>query len=292
MKRIFRSKMVTVLAVILIVLLPSCQTTEPVDIADVPAIVMPALPAAAEAAAPAAEETQPEGEAVVSDPALTLDYLGYTVSVTAADGYAEIIYPEAAVTVSDAQAFLIYEAEKYGDEVSGVVYDVSVPGTIMLTYPEGIPEETRYGFASSFLEDIVEYVEMPDSGNVLVFSLSVGETLSKVLSDTVLRSDGYKARVLPEMYYMLRDLSSVPEYNRIVASYADGRLHLAVSQGKTLQLCNVFDAPDFTTAEYFIFLVMKRLQLNPEMSSVCFRTPLDADQEMSLYRYFKDVVQI
>ena len=140
--------------------------------------------------------------------------------------------------------------------------------------------------------DSVEYVEMPDSGNVLVFSLSVGETLSKVLSDTVLRSDGYKARVLPEMYYMLRDLSSIPEYNRIVASYADGRLHLAVSQGKTLQLCNVFDAPDFTTAEYFIFLVMKRLQLNPEMSSVCFRTPLDADQEMSLYRYFKDVVQI
>ena len=140
--------------------------------------------------------------------------------------------------------------------------------------------------------DSVEYVEMPDSGNILVFSLSVGETLSKVLSDTVLRSDGYKARVLPEMYYMLRDLSSIPEYNRIVASYADGRLHLAVSQGKTLQLCNVFDAPDFTTAEYFIFLVMKRLQFNPEMSSVCFRTPLDADQEMSLYRYFKDVVQI
>ena len=160
MKRIFRSKMVTVLAVILIVLLPSCQTTEPVDIADVPAIVLPTLPAAAEAAAPEAEETQPEGEAAVSDPALTLDYLGYTVSVTAADGYAEIIYPEAAVTVSDAQAFLLYEAEKYGDEVSGVVYDVSVPGTIMLTYPEGIPEETRYGFASSFLEDIVEYVEM------------------------------------------------------------------------------------------------------------------------------------
>ena len=84
MKRIFRSKMVTVLAVILIVLLPSCQTTEPVDIADVPAIVLPTLPAAAEAAAPEAGETQPEGEAAVSNPALTLDYLGYTVSVTAA----------------------------------------------------------------------------------------------------------------------------------------------------------------------------------------------------------------
>jgi hypothetical protein len=37
---------------------------------------------------------------------------------------------------------------------------------------------------------------------------------------------------------------------------------------------------------------MKKLQLNPEMSSIYFRTPLDQDQEMSLYRYFRNVEQM
>ena len=37
---------------------------------------------------------------------------------------------------------------------------------------------------------------------------------------------------------------------------------------------------------------MKKLQLNPEISTVYFRAPLDPAQEMSLYRYFKAVEQI
>ena len=91
------------------------------------------------------------------------------------------------------------------------------------------------------------------------------------------------------MYYMLKDLSGLPDYNRIRASYLDGVLYLVVAQGKTLLLCNSFKAPDFTTAEYFIFIVMKKLQLNPEMSTITFRTPLTDEQEISLYRYFKSV---
>ena len=141
-------------------------------------------------------------------------------------------------------------------------------------------------------DDIVEHIEEPFCGGVMVFSRSIGETLSKVIADTVLTSDGKRARVLPELHFMLKALETIPDYNRIVASYADGRLHLVVSQGRTLQLCNTFEAADFTTAEYFIFHVLKRLQLNPEISPIYFRTPLDHEQELSLYRYFKDVVQI
>ena len=87
-------------------------------------------------------------------------------------------------------------------------------------------------------------------------------------------------------------MSGISDYNKIVASYMDGYLYLAIAQGKTLLLCNSFQAPDFTTAEYFIFLAMKKLQLNPEMSSIYFRTPLAEDQEMSLYRYFRSVEHI
>ena len=137
--------------------------------------------------------------------------------------------------------------------------------------------------------DHVDHVEVPQFGAVLLYSLNVGGTLAKVVSETVIRTDGTKGQMLPEIYYMMGVMSEISDYNKIVASYMDGCLYLAIAQGKTLLLCNSFQAPDFTTAEYFICLAMKKLQLNPEMSSIYFRTPLSEDQEMSLYRYFRSV---
>jgi len=137
--------------------------------------------------------------------------------------------------------------------------------------------------------DAVENVAIPAYGAVLVYSNSLDESLSRAISQTVYTTSGNSVRVLPEMYYILRDLGSCPDYNKIMASYVDGYLHLAIAQGKSLLLCNSYQAVDFTTAEYFIFLAMKKLQLNPELSTICFRTPLSQEQEMSLYRYFKAV---
>ena len=135
----------------------------------------------------------------------------------------------------------------------------------------------------------VDSVSVPEFNAVLVYSNSIGGTLHKVVAESVLNLGGSKASPLPEMYYILKTLPSLEEYNKIVASYMDGTLYLAIAQGKTLMLCNVYRASDFTTAQYFIFLAMKKLQLNPEMSTICFRTPLDQEQQMSLYRYFKSV---
>ena len=140
--------------------------------------------------------------------------------------------------------------------------------------------------------DFVETVPVPGLAATLVFSNSLDESLSKVVAQTVLPTSGTPARVLPELYSLLCRLDSLPDYNKIIASWHGGYLHLAIAQGKSLCLANVFEAPDFTTAEYFLFLSLKRLQLNPEVSTVCFRTPLDPDAEMSLYRYFKSVVQL
>jgi hypothetical protein len=123
----------------------------------------------------------------------------------------------------------------------------------------------------------------------MVYSNNVGGTLHKVLSESVLKVDGTKSKPLPELYYMLGSLSQITDYNRILASYMDETLYLVIAQGKTLLLCNTYHAPDFTTAEYFLFMAMKKLQLNIEMSSVYFRTPLTEEQELSLYRYFMNV---
>lgn len=141
-------------------------------------------------------------------------------------------------------------------------------------------------------DDNVDFVAVPQLASVLVYSDSVGGTLPRVVSEMVQRRDGTKVRPLPEVWFMLAGLESIAEYNKIVASYMDGWLHLVIAQGRTLLLCNAFAAPDFTTAEYFLFLAMKRLQLNPEMSVVYFRTPLEEEDEISLYRYFKGVERI
>ena len=118
-------------------------------------------------------------------------------------------------------------------------------------------------------EDKVEYISLPEFSAELVYSLS---------------DEDY-----PEMYYLLKKLSEIPEYNKILASYGDGVLTLVISQGDTLLLANTFQAADFTTAEYFLFMAVKKLQLNPEVSTVSFMTPLSGEEEMSLYRYFKAV---
>lgn len=137
--------------------------------------------------------------------------------------------------------------------------------------------------------DKVESVDVPEFAAVLLYSNTIGETLSKVVSETVLMADGSKSLPLPEIYFMLKALPQLQDYNKILASYVDGYLYLTIAQGRSLLLCNSFRAPDFTTAEYFIFMAMKKLQLNPEVSTITFRTSLESEEEMSLYRYFKCV---
>lgn len=141
-------------------------------------------------------------------------------------------------------------------------------------------------------EDVVESVPVPWYSAQLVFSPTIGESLSAVIARTVLPESGQPARVLPEMYYLLRELGKIGEYNKIAASWRDGFLHLAIATGDNLRLSNVFRAPDFTTAQYFIFLSLHQLQLNPQLSTVCFRTPLEKQDVLSLYRYVKGVVQL
>ena len=138
-------------------------------------------------------------------------------------------------------------------------------------------------------DDEVTSIYVPEFAAALVYSNNIGETLSRAVSETVMDKAGNKSNPLPEMYFMLRSVLEQQDYNKILASYMDGVLYLVIAQGRSLLLCNSFQAPDFTTAQYFIFLALKNLQLNPEVSTICFRTPLTEEEEMSLYRYFKNV---
>ncbi|MCR5520061.1 MAG: DUF3822 family protein [Bacteroidales bacterium] len=123
--------------------------------------------------------------------------------------------------------------------------------------------------------DIVKWVEVPQYDAVLVYAVPDSNI-----------------EAMPELFHVLQALPQCRDYNKIVASHKEGYLYLAIAQGGSLLLANVFEAPDFTTAEYYIFLALKQLQLNPEVSTICLRSLVGPEEEMSLYRYFKSVEQI
>lgn len=189
----------------------------------------------------------------------------------------------------------MFTTEEFQRRYDSVRISIFTPKVALVPEQFFSPQELRQALGNVVrlnADDKVDYIRMPQGGSVLLYSNSIGETLSRAIGQTVLTSDGYQARILPEMYYVLESLESCRDYNKIVASFADSHLHLAIAQGRSLLLANVFSAPDFTTAEYHIFNAMKKLQLNPEMSTICFRTPVSGEEEMSLYRYFKAVESI
>lgn len=121
----------------------------------------------------------------------------------------------------------------------------------------------------------VDHIDIPQYAAVLIYTI-----------------DGDSSVSTPEIYDILKDLPSCREYNKILCSLKGGELNLAIAQGRTLLLANSYRAESFATAEYYIFLALKSLQLNPEVSTICWKTPLKDSEEMSLYRYFKAVEQL
>lgn len=131
------------------------------------------------------------------------------------------------------------------------------------------------GVASLKEDTEVRHIEIPEYDAVLIYTAD---------EDSVVSGN--------EMLRILKRLGDCPEYNRILYGIREGRLYLAIAQGETLMLANSFEIQDFTTAEYYIFLCVKSLQINPEISTIYTVSELDADEEMSLYRYFKAVVRL
>ena len=131
----------------------------------------------------------------------------------------------------------------------------------------------------------VECTRITPADAVLVYAMpGEGSPLRAILSS--LPSD---CRPFPEMYWMLEELYGLPCHNRVIASYRDSLLSLAIAEDGKLLLCNSFNAQDFTTAMYFIFSALKQFQINPEVTTIYFRENLGHDQEMLLYRYFSGV---
>lgn len=144
--------------------------------------------------------------------------------------------------------------------VPSCLFDEKDPGCFLLDFVD-FPETAG-----------VEFARIPQYDAVLVWA---GE---KTFSSDALN--------------VLGNVSECAEYNKIAASFRNGVLILAVAQGGNLKFYNSFDCPDFTTSEFYIFSAVKSLQINPEVSTIVFCSPLAVEDEASLYRYFKSVEQL
>ena len=119
--------------------------------------------------------------------------------------------------------------------------------------------------------DRVAYRQIPRYSSVLVYDIPDGQD------------------VPPGIFRILEHLHECSEYNKLLCTWQDGMLSMAIAQGRSLLLANEYKAPDFVTAQYYIFFAMKSLQLNPEVTTISFTHPLLPEDEMALYRYFKAV---
>lgn len=145
---------------------------------------------------------------------------------------------------------------------------------------------------------------MADKFTLVPSELFSEETARETLSEVVLLEEGdqlsfievpfcqavlvYAGQKRPVVYDMLMSLCKIRHHNKLIASLSNGVLSLVVAQGDRLQFCNCFKAADFTTALYYIFMVLKKQQINPEISTLYFMS-CDVSQEhlTSLFRYFK-----
>ena len=91
-----------------------------------------AAPSAQEAAAPA--EEAPALQPITG----TLSAYGYSVSYSATVGTATVTYPADVIYEEDIAAFAQYIYERHADLLDGVYFEVTTPGTLVITYPEAV----------------------------------------------------------------------------------------------------------------------------------------------------------
>ncbi len=167
MKRFSRKISSVLLVALLAFAMIGCSSTAKVE--SVPGVVVaapaetttPSAPAEAPAPAPEVAEPAPAPapEVVEEKAILTRDITmyGYTASIEAFDGYANVTYPTV-VTESDlAQAVAALNAA-YPGELDGILYEVKAPGKLLVTYPQGLSADVLNAYINVLESDLAYYV--------------------------------------------------------------------------------------------------------------------------------------
>ncbi len=96
-------------------------------------------------------------------------------------------------------------------------------------------------------------------------------------------------RIFPSIYPMISEMPTFKDYNKICFHYQKGMVHIVAAEGPRLVFCNSFSAMQFNTALYFLFLVLKQVQFNPEQTTVFVSGNLKDFEIMDISKYFSRV---
>ena len=121
--------------------------------------------------------------------------------------------------------------------------------------------------------DKAEYQELPEFQAVLVYASNPAEKSPAVLD-------------------MLLAVSSIGEYNKVLACYDGSSVTVVIAAGSKLLLANSYPAADCVTGEYFIFASLKQFQINPEVTTVYFYGDAPFEMKNDMFRYCKGVEKL
>ena len=179
MKHFTKPLSVVLLAMMLVLSLAGCQTSEPVD--TVPEIVVPTpatvtdapaaetvadtsapvVDTAAQTAAPEpAPAAQPVTEAApqVVRQTGSLSFFGYTLTYDAVPGRADVSYP-AFITDEEVDAFFAFAFPRHSDLLSGVYYEITGPGQMVITFPENVTVADATAVVNVLAVDLQDFIQ-------------------------------------------------------------------------------------------------------------------------------------
>lgn len=96
-------------------------------------------------------------------------------------------------------------------------------------------------------------------------------------------------KLFPSIYPMISQISNFKDYNKIFFQYNKGQVHIIAAEGSRLVFCNSFPAIHFNTALYFLFLALKQVQFNPELTTVFVSGNLKDFEIMDISKYFSKI---
>ncbi len=99
-------------------------------------------------------------------------------------------------------------------------------------------------------------------------------------------------RFHPVAYTLIEKLSDIGQNNRVVISFSEGMLHMAVAERDRLMFANTFPMRDIATAEYFIMSVIKEMTFNPEHTNIYIWNNAEDAMVANLRKYFPKVEKL
>lgn len=136
-------------------------------------------------------------------------------------------------------------------------------------------------------EALVEQFSLSPDAQVYSFAL---DDEGAVIVYSVPQQDDAES-LPPFVAKLVRHAKAIGEYNKVVFHYSAQRgiSHIIIYAGDELKLANSFKVDSFESALYFLFLSIKRLQMNPQQCvvNVCWGIPQQSIGMVS--RFFKGV---